>query len=158
MVLVLLAASSLKKDLGLQTCLAALAITTVLCIKSRGNPIRLAREISWGTPILVAGLFVTVDAVERMGALNLTKGWLASAQKLPLFRALVVGFIVVVANNLVNNLPLASSPEAPSRAAHAKGLIAHAVLIGVDLGPNLSVTGSLATFSGSSPCARKSSM
>jgi Na+/H+ antiporter NhaD/arsenite permease-like protein len=106
MVLVLLAASSLKKDLGLQTCLAALAITTVLCIKSRGNPIRLAREISWGTPILVAGLFVMVDAVERMGALNLTKGWLASAQKLPLFGALVVGFIVGVANNLVNNLPL----------------------------------------------------
>jgi arsenical pump membrane protein len=32
------------------------------------------------------------------------------------------------------------------QAAHAKGLIANAVLIGVDLGPNLSVTGSLATI------------
>jgi arsenical pump membrane protein len=31
-------------------------------------------------------------------------------------------------------------------AAHIKGLIANAVLIGVDLGPNLSVTGSLATI------------
>ena len=29
---------------------------------------------------------------------------------------------------------------------HAKGLLANAVLIGVDLGPNLSVTGSLATI------------
>jgi len=29
---------------------------------------------------------------------------------------------------------------------HVKGLIANAVLIGVDLGPNLSVTGSLATI------------
>ena len=32
------------------------------------------------------------------------------------------------------------------KAAHAHGLIAYAVLIGVDLGPNLSVTGSLATI------------
>ena len=32
------------------------------------------------------------------------------------------------------------------QAAHAKGLIANAVLIGIDLGPNLSVTGSLATI------------
>ena len=32
------------------------------------------------------------------------------------------------------------------QAEHARGLIANAVLIGVDLGPNLSVTGSLATI------------
>lgn len=32
------------------------------------------------------------------------------------------------------------------QAAHTKGLIANAILIGVDLGPNLSVTGSLATI------------
>lgn len=32
------------------------------------------------------------------------------------------------------------------QAAHTKGLMANAVLIGVDLGPNLSVTGSLATI------------
>jgi arsenical pump membrane protein len=60
MVIVLLAAPSLK-DLGLPTCLAALAITTVLCIKSRSNPMRLVREMSLGTPILVAGLFVMVE-------------------------------------------------------------------------------------------------
>jgi arsenical pump membrane protein len=32
------------------------------------------------------------------------------------------------------------------RHAHLSGAIQHAVLIGVDLGPNLSVTGSLATI------------
>ena len=32
------------------------------------------------------------------------------------------------------------------QAAHGKGLLANAVMIGVDLGPNLSVTGSLATI------------
>jgi arsenical pump membrane protein len=58
--------------------------------------------------------------------------------------ALVVGFGVGVANNVVNNLPLGLIAGGTIQAAHTRGLIANAVLIGVDLGPNLSVTGSLA--------------
>ena len=58
----------------------------------------------------------------------------------------MVGFAVAIGNNLVNNLPLGLLAGATLQAAHAKGLIVHAVLIGVDLGPNLSVTGSLATI------------
>ena len=147
MVLVLLTASSLGKDLGLPTCLAALAITAAVSIKARSNPLRLAREISWGTLALVAGLFIMVDAVESVGALKLTQAWLAWAQKLaPAAGALVVSFAVGVANNLVNNLPLGLIAGGTLRAIHANGFIASSVLIGVDLGPNLSVTGSLATI------------
>jgi arsenical pump membrane protein len=43
-------------------------------------------------------------------------------------------------------VPLGLIAGATLQAAHAKGLLANAVLIGVDLGPNLSVTGSLATI------------
>ena len=46
----------------------------------------------------------------------------------------------------MNNLPLGLIAGATVQAEHVKGLIADAVLIGVDLGPNLSVTGSLATI------------
>jgi arsenical pump membrane protein len=46
---VLLTASALNKDLGLPTCLAALAITAAVSIKGRSNPLALAKEISWGT-------------------------------------------------------------------------------------------------------------
>lgn len=147
MILVLLLASALKKDLGLPTCLAALVITAVVSIRAKSNPIQLAREISWATLLLVAGLFVMVDAVESQGALNLTQQWLARASHLGVdLGALVVGFAVGVANNIVNNLPLGLIAGGTLQAAHAKGLIANAVLIGVDLGPNLSVTGSLATI------------
>ena len=147
MIAVLLTSSALKKDLGLPTCLAALAITAVVSTKARSNPIRLAREISWATLLLVAGLFVMVDAVESQGALNLTQQWLAWASHLGRnVGALVVGFVVGVANNIVNNLPLGLIAGGTIQAAHTKGLIANAVLIGVDLGPNLSVTGSLATI------------
>jgi arsenical pump membrane protein len=147
MIGVLLTASAFKKDLGLPTCLAALVITTVVSIRARINPIKLAHEISWATLILVAGLFVMVDAVESQGALQLTQQWLAWASHLGQNTgALLVGFVVGVANNIVNNLPLGLVAGGTIQAAHAKGLIANAVLIGVDLGPNLSVTGSLATI------------
>ena len=147
MIAVLLTASALNKDLGLPTCLAALVITTVVSIKARSNPISLAREISWATLLLVAGLFVMVDAVESQGALNLTREWLAWASSLGQnMGAVVVGFAVGIANNIVNNLPLGLIAGGTIEAAHTIGLMANAVLIGVDLGPNLSVTGSLATI------------
>lgn len=147
MIAVLLAASSLNHSLGLPTCLAALAITAVVSLKARGNPLALAREISWGTLALVAGLFIMVDAVESVGALKFTLVALQWVEHLaPATGALVTGFAVGVGNNLVNNLPLGLITGATLQAAHAGVLVVDAALIGVDLGPNLSVTGSLATI------------
>jgi len=147
MVAVLMTASSMNRDLGLPTCLAALVVTAAVCMKSRRNPLPLAREISWATLLLVAGLFVMVDAVESNGALEMTKRWLAWAEGLePAWGAMAVGFAVGIGNNVVNNLPLGLIAGGTLQAAHAKGLLVHAMLIGVDLGPNLSVTGSLATI------------
>lgn len=146
-VVVLLVASSLGKDLGLPTCLAALAITAIVSIMARSNPLRLAGEISWATLALVAGLFVMVDAMESIGAMQKTRVWLTWAQTLgSTTGTLITGFAVGVANNLVNNLPLGLIAGSTLQAVHANGLIADAVLIGVDLGPNLSITGSLATI------------
>ena len=103
MISVLLTVSAMKKDLGLPTCLAALLITAVVSIKARSNPLQLAPEISWGTLLLVAGLFVMVDAVESQGALKLTQQWLAWASSLGQnLGAMVVGFVVGIANNIVN--------------------------------------------------------
>jgi arsenical pump membrane protein len=147
MVAVLLTASSLDKDLGLPACLAALAITAVVCVKARSNPWTLMKEISWATIALVAGLFIMVEAVQSVGALKLTQAAFHEVQRLaPAYAALATGFVVGIANNLVNNLPLGLIAGATLQAEHARGLIADAVLIGVDLGPNLSVTGSLATI------------
>jgi arsenical pump membrane protein len=144
---ILLTASALRRDLGLPTCLAALAITAVVSIRARSNPLKLARAVSWSTLLLVAGLFVMVDAIESQGALQLTQQALAWAAGLGQnLGALVVGFTVGIANNLVNNLPLGLIAGGTLQAAHTQGLLANAVLIGVDLGPNLSVTGSLATI------------
>jgi arsenical pump membrane protein len=145
--LVLLAASSLNWDLGLPTFVTAIGVTAAVSLTARSNPLPLVREISWCTLVLVAGLFVMVDAVETIGALQLTQSWLAWAETFaPWAGALIAGFVVGFANNLVNNLPLGLIAGSTLQATHAQGLIASAVLIGVDLGPNLSITGSLATI------------
>ncbi len=147
MVVILLGASSLGVDLGLPTCLAAFGITAIVCIKERSNPLTLASEISWETLALVGGLFVMVDAVEAIGAMNYTRNWLADAQNMGSMAGQVVtGFGVGIANNLVNNLPLGLIAGSTLHAAHASPGVTDAVLIGVDLGPNLSITGSLATI------------
>lgn len=144
---VLLTASALNWDLGLPTCLTAVAVTAVVSAKTRSNPLPLAREISWSTLALVAGLFVMVNAVESIGAVRYTERWLEWADSIaPAAGALVTGFAVGVANNLVNNLPLGLIAGTTLRAIHVKSLLASAVLIGTDLGPNLSITGSLATI------------
>ena len=147
MTAVLLAASALRKDLGLPTCIAALVITAIVSWKAKANPLKLAREISWGTLVLVAGLFVMVDAVEKAGALDVMRTWMLWANGLaPAIGAMVVGFVVGVGNNIVNNLPMGLISGATLQATHTQGLMANAVLISVDLGPNLSITGSLATI------------
>jgi arsenical pump membrane protein len=144
---VLLTASALGKDLGLPTCLAAVAITTAALIKTRRNPWHIIRHISWSVLPLVAGLFVLVAAIESLGAMHLAAQALHWAGQLPSGTgAFVIGGAVGVANNIVNNLPLGLIAGSALKATHAHGLIASAVLIGVDLGPNLSVTGSLATI------------
>jgi arsenical pump membrane protein len=146
-IVTLLTASSFNFDLGLPTCLAALAVTTAVSVKARTSPVKLARGISWATLALVAGLFVLVDATESIGALRYTQAALHWVEKLPVAAgAFLTAFAVGTANNLVNNLPLGLIAGSTLHAAHATGLLANAVLIGVDLGPNLSVTGSLATI------------
>jgi len=146
-VTVLLWASYFGKDLGLPTVLAALAITAIVCIKEKSNPLILAREISWETLALVGGLFVMVAAMESIGALDYTKLWLAHAESLGIaVGQLATGFVVGVGNNLVNNLPLGLIAGRTVQTAQVRASLADAVLIGVDLGPNLSITGSLATI------------
>ena len=146
-VIVLLVVSSLNKDLGLPTCIAALCVTATVCIRNKSSPLPLSREISWPTLGLVAALFVIVDAVESIGALRFTGSAMHCAETLGLhLGSFVTAFSVAVGNNLFNNLPLGLIAGGTLAATHTRGLMANAILIGVDLGPNLSVTGSLATI------------
>ena len=144
---VLLVISAMNIDLGLPTCISALGIAGITLIKARTSPMKIARDISWSVLPLVAGLFILVAAIESIGALKYTAAAFAWVEKLPTaMGALLAGAAVGIANNVVNNLPLGLIAGSTLRSAHAQGVVANVVLIAVDLGPNLSVTGSLATI------------
>jgi arsenical pump membrane protein len=145
---VLLVASAMKKDLGLPTCVAAVAIAAVVEIRERANPWRMVREISWSVLPLVAALFTIVEAVKSAGALELLRAGLLHASEWPAAAgSLVVGGALGFGTNLVNNLPLGLlAGDAVHSLPSLPPMMAKAVLIGIDLGPNLSITGSLATI------------
>lgn len=144
---VLLAASAMGNDLGLPTFVTAVLIAIALSIIERRNPFKLIPGISWSIIPLVAGLFILVEALSGAGALGLLQSTLQALEHWqPLSRAMAASFAVGVGTNLMNNLPLGLIAGAGVAAAHINGILRNVVLIGVDLGPNLSVTGSLATI------------
>jgi arsenical pump membrane protein len=145
--LVLLLASALNLDLGAPACLAGLVVAGVISFRDRTAPKDLVKGISWSVLPLVAGLFVMVEALNGAGALGLAVRALNHLkQAVPIQAALESGFGIAILSNLLNNLPSGLITAAAIKAAHVTGPLRNAVLIGVDLGPNLSVTGSLATI------------
>ncbi|KAB1076095.1 arsenic transporter [Methylobacterium planeticum] len=144
---VLIGASAFGLDLGLPTFIAGLATTLVVLAIKRGGLVEIVRDISWGVLPLVAGLFVLVESLEKTGILTMLADALRrAAQGDPGTTAWASGILVAVATNLVNNLPAGLLAGAAVQAADVSEKVAGAILIGVDLGPNLSVTGSLATI------------
>jgi len=144
---VLLIASSLGKDLGLPTFVASVCIAIGLSILERTRPSRLLEGISWSILPLVAGLFILVEAINQAGALHWGRSVLDALQRSePTRGALMASLGTGLGTNLFNNLPLGLIAGTCMQAANTAGHLRSALLIGVDLGPNLSVTGSLATI------------
>jgi arsenical pump membrane protein len=143
----LIAASFFGVDLGLPTLIAGLATTCLILVLKRESPVEVAKGISWGVLPLVAGLFILVEALDRTGVIRvLTDELRRAAVTAPREAAAGAGLLVAFASNLVNNLPAGLVAGSAVQAADVPKTVAGAILIGVDLGPNLSVTGSLAAI------------
>ena len=144
---VLILASAFDLNLGLPAFVAAIAVATVIAFEDRNAPLGILKHISWSVLPLVAGLFVLVEAVDQAGALELSRSFLQrAAGASPFTGVLSSAFGVAGLSNFVNNLPVGLIAGNALRGAKAPELIRNAVLIGVDLGPNLAVSGSLATI------------
>jgi arsenical pump membrane protein len=144
---VLMLASALGWQLGMPTCVAGIATLAVVSSIRRSFPWSSIGEVSWGIIPLVAGLFVLIEALDTSGAVGALSeilrrqvhhsGILATAGA-----GILVGFVC----NIMNNLPAGLVAGTAVHAAGVPATVASAILVGVDLGPNLSVTGSLATI------------
>lgn len=142
---VLLVASGLGWRLGLPTFIAGSATAIAILAVKRSSPRPVLKEISWSVLPLVAGLFVLVEGVQKTGLLEPVKA-LLTRQPSAHAAALATGGIAAVLCNAMNNLPLGLLAGALVTGAQLNPDVAGSLLIGVDVGPNLSVTGSLATI------------
>jgi arsenical pump membrane protein len=142
--IVLTAASAFGLQLGLPTALAGATTVGVVAIREPAVLGRSLKDVSWSTLALVAGLFVLVTGVQSTGVIGMLAQTLRAAS--PATAAWGAGVIIAFVCNLLNNLPAGLIAGTAIAAAHAPDQVRGAALIGIDLGPNLSVTGSLATI------------
>ncbi len=142
----LLVVSALDKPLGLPTCLAGLATVALVHSVQRQSPWPVFKGVAWGVLPLVAGLFVLVEALTLTGVVGALAHTLEHwAKAAPAHAGWVTGVLVAIACNLVNNLPAGLIAGSVGQLATLPDDVTRALVIAVDLGPNLSVTGSLAT-------------
>lgn len=145
--LVLLTASALDIQLGLPTFICgAVTAATILSI-SRQSPWPILKDVSWGVLPLVAGLFVMVEALAHVGTIAQLSALLHQAvAQSAMGAAWAAGLSTAIGDNIANNLPVGLVAGSVASADHLPEPVIRAILIGVDLGPNISVTGSLATI------------
>ena len=124
----------------------AIAGAGLVLLVANVGPRAAGMRIGWSTFALLAGLFVLLDAMERAGLLKWAVVALHDATNLGRVAAILAGsFGSALAANLFNNLPVAAISGAIAGQG-ADGWLAYPLIAGVDLGPNLTTTGSLATI------------
>ena len=145
--LLLLAVSAFDKPLGLPTCLAGIVTAAIPLLRTRQSPWPVLRAVSWSVLPLVAGLFVLVGALARTGLIDALAAALAHAAAWSVPGAAAIGAAVMgFGCNLTNNLPAGLIASGAIARAHPPVLVTDALMIATDIGPNLSITGSLATI------------
>jgi arsenical pump membrane protein len=144
---VLLGCSTFGVPLGGPTCAAGVVTAGIVLLRKRAAPWATLRGVSWAVLPLVGGLFVLVAGLGQAGVVGglarLLHGLAAHSAGSTAWAA---GIGLAVLSNLTNNLPAGLVAAQVVAAGHLPTPVTDALLIGVDLGPNLSVTGSLATI------------
>ncbi|MGH7023750.1 MAG: SLC13 family permease [Caulobacteraceae bacterium] len=142
---VLMTVSALGRPIGAPTFALGVLTAGAVLLRVRAAPWPLLRGVTWSILPLTAALFVLVQALETTGLVAALAGRLDATGAGAGAASLAAGVVALV-SNLANNLPVGLLASHALAHAHAGALVHDAVLIGVDLGPNLSVTGSLATI------------
>jgi arsenical pump membrane protein len=139
--------SALRGPLGASTFACGAIVVLATAVRNRAGAARIVRGISWRIIALTAALFVIVTALDDAGGFVWSRAVLAWCAHLSApWPALATGFAVAAASNAINNLPVGLNLGETIPAMHATMQTSAAALIGVNLGPNATVNGSLATL------------
>ncbi len=135
-----LAALAFDVPLGPVAAAGALVVLAV----ARVSPKRAASHVSWSTFVLLAALFVLLDPLDRAGLVAWVLHGLHAAAHYGAPAEIAIAAVgAALLSNFLNNLPVAvASAHVVAHAPH----LAYPLILGVDLGPNLTTAGSLATI------------
>ena len=137
-----LAGFVLSSLIGIAPVWVATAGAVVMVVRERPAPPQLVRAAEPTFLVFVLGLGVVVRAASQHGLSTAVDSVLPHGTGLPAL--LVVAVVSAVVANLLNNLP-ATLIILPVAAASGPGAVL-AMLVGVNVGPNLTYVGSLATL------------
>lgn len=125
------------------------AVVALLCRWT--SPRQVVGSVSWQLLPLVVGLFLVVRGVENAGFDVLAqRAFLEAAPGDGFLQILAIAFGTALGSNLINNVPMTVVTINDLSPLLANGSLnetaAYAALIGTNVGPNLTVVGSLATL------------
>lgn len=143
--------SAVGVPLSLVALAGSLLLLTCAAWARRLDVARWRRNISWSLFVFIAGMFVLVRGVENLGLTAMfgqALPHLAGSSQLGAV-ALVAGGTALGAN-LINNVPMALVMISAIHGVHTPAAtqtgMVFALILGADLGPNLTTVGSLATI------------
>ncbi|UKT64967.1 arsenic transporter [Pedobacter mucosus] len=144
---ILISCSAMGIALGLPTFLAGLVTMIIIYFGTGRNPVEIVKGLTWQVIPLVAGLFIIVKALAKTGLMQSAAVLLMHfVQKDIIATTWGSGFLTAFVCNLINNLPAGLTAADIMTVANPPEIVRKAILIGIDLGPNLSPTGSLASI------------
>jgi len=111
---------------------------------------KLRHEISWSLLIFISGMFLLVKSIENLGlTAAFGKALLHLAGNSPLSATMLTAAGTALGSNLINNVPMTLIMISAQNAIQTTGrhaALIYAIILGADLGPNLTTVGSLATM------------
>lgn len=130
----LVVVSALDKPLGLPTAIAGVITALIVSGDARRSPVDMVRDVSWGVLLLVAGLFVLVEALDQTGLIGYIAAFLKEPARMSVATAAISGAALAFVSNLINNLPAGLIAATAITQAQPPRIVVDALLIGVDLG------------------------
>jgi arsenical pump membrane protein len=124
--------------------LTGAVVLLIIGLRLGNVKLSIVQDITWSVFPFVIGLFVVVRAMENLGLATFVSQCLNAGASSPTLTVFLGVFGAGIGSNVVNNIPMALLSM--SSLAHGSELARYSALVGCDLGPNLTVAGSLATM------------
>lgn len=149
----------LHGTLHLDTATVALTGAAVLLLWSRRDPHKALEDVEWGTLLFFVGLFIMVEGLVAVGAIDLAANWLLETTGGNLqVTAMAILWISAIASGIIDNIPYTATMVPLIQNLGERGMdtwpLWWALAMGADFGGNATLVGASANVVVASFAAR----